>query len=105
MPLALWCSLTASCVNELAVYQISCGAFDALQVSGSSQPTVVAGALSARCRDNAPVCLIGIGVDAVTNAVSGIQRYPASLRGMVTGNIRACLGHNLGHSFETMIGQ
>jgi len=40
-----------------------------LQVSGSSQPTVVAGALSARCRDNAPVCLIGIGVDAVTNAV------------------------------------
>jgi stage V sporulation protein SpoVS len=38
-------------------------------VSGQSQATVIAGALTARCKDNAPVCLVGIGVDAVTNAV------------------------------------
>ena len=50
-----------------------------MQVSASSSATVVAGALSARCRDNAPVCLVGIGVDAVTNAVSTVGGQIASL--------------------------
>ncbi|KAF8058930.1 SPL10 [Scenedesmus sp. PABB004] len=43
-----------------------------LAVSGTSQPTVVAGALAARCRDGAPVCLVGIGMEAVTAAVMAI---------------------------------
>ncbi|KAF6259886.1 stage V sporulation protein S-domain-containing protein [Scenedesmus sp. NREL 46B-D3] len=43
-----------------------------LAVSGTSQPSVVAHALASRCRDDSAVCLVGIGMDAVTNAVMAI---------------------------------
>jgi stage V sporulation protein SpoVS len=41
-------------------------------VSGTSVPTVVAGALASRCREEQAVALVGIGMDAVSNAVSAL---------------------------------
>lgn len=43
-----------------------------MQVSASSQPTVVAGALANRVREGAVPCLTAIGVDAVANCVLAI---------------------------------
>jgi stage V sporulation protein S len=42
------------------------------QVSASSSPQVVAGALAARVREGAVPCLTAIGVDAVANCVLAI---------------------------------
>ncbi|WIA19505.1 hypothetical protein OEZ86_005836 [Tetradesmus obliquus] len=52
-----------------------------LSVSGTSQPTVVAGALAGRCREDAAVCLVGIGMDAVSNAVMAIGQTRLYLEG------------------------
>jgi len=43
-----------------------------MQVSASSSPQVVAGALAARVREGAVPCLTAIGVDAVANCVLAI---------------------------------
>lgn len=43
-----------------------------MSVSAASVPNVVAGAIAARVRESQEMCLIGIGVDAVTNAVMAV---------------------------------
>jgi stage V sporulation protein SpoVS len=48
------------------------GQVEQLLVKGNSQPSVVAGALAARVREQKTVCLTAIGVDAVTNAVLSV---------------------------------
>eukprot|EP00775_Hariotina_reticulata_P009357 gene9357-9520_t len=50
-----------------------------MAVSASAHATSLANALVGRCREGAAVCLVGIGVDAVTNAVMAIGQAQLQL--------------------------
>ena len=63
-----------------AYVMVSCGRADVLvmlqrmemPVASATEPAIVAGALAARVREGAEVCLSAIGVDAVGNAMRAI---------------------------------
>ena len=64
-----------------------------MPVKSTTEPAIVAGALAARVREGAEVCLSAIGVDAVSNAMRAIcfarlylevQRYFSSCNAVCT---------------------
>ena len=62
-----------------------------MPVAGTTEPTVVAGALAARVRDGTDVCLTAIGVDAVGNAMRAICYARLYLEVRLSVNLASCI--------------